>query len=74
MQDPESLYRQAKDRLSELHAAADRRSMIHRARAQTRRANRPSGFPQFLRWLLSRFDRAASTERPAERDISPPPI
>jgi hypothetical protein len=54
VQDPESLYRQAQSRLRELHAAADRRSMVRRARGPGTRNRRDSlaRIPRLLKRLL----------------------
>lgn len=55
MQDPESLYRQAQTRLRELHAAAERRRLVHRATGQVTsvRRDRLASTPRFLKLLLS---------------------
>lgn len=53
MQDPESLYRQAQNRLREVHAAADRRSMVRRARGPGTMI-RPDRLPS-IRRLLKRL-------------------
>jgi hypothetical protein len=47
MQDPESLYRRALDRLAELHAAADRLEMVRRAGIR-KKAGAPT---RLARWL-----------------------
>jgi hypothetical protein len=55
MHDPESLYRLAKYRLDEVHAAAELQSKVHRARAQATgyiRMNHIWGVPRFVKRLL----------------------
>lgn len=61
MQDPESLYRQAKYRLDEVHAAAARQSLAHRARtARTGNAgaNRSAALPRLLKRVFGRVELA----------------
>jgi hypothetical protein len=55
VQDPESLYRQAQTRLRELHAAAERRSLVHRATVQVAgvRRDRLPSTPRFQKVLHS---------------------